>query len=257
MLAPSRQFDWSELSRHIDHTLLKPTATTPDFEKLFDEAVKYNFFSVCVPPSRVPSAAKRLRGTGVKVCAVVGFPLGYNSPEVKREEARRAMLEGAQEIDMVMNVSAFKGGEFDLVARDIDGIASDCRFAKRVLKVIIECCYLTDEEKVKAAKLAERMGADYVKTSTGFGPSGATVSDVVLLRRSLQPKTRIKAAGGISTLAKALEMIEAGADRLGTSSGAIIMEELEKLDRGVGSGRLSAAQGSGTSDAPHDAVVKG
>jgi len=191
---------------------------------------------VCIPPSRVKAAAKRLKGTGVKVCTVIGFPLGYAAPETKREEARRAMLEGADEIDMVMNIAAFKDQDLDLVSRDIGGIAEDCKFARRTLKVIIECCYLADEEKVAAGRLAESLGADYVKTSTGFGPSGATVADVSLLHLKLRGSARVKAAGGISSLSKALEMIQAGADRLGTSSGASIMQEFEKLNPPAKSG---------------------
>ncbi|HME19214.1 MAG TPA: deoxyribose-phosphate aldolase, partial [Nitrososphaerales archaeon] len=162
---------------------------------------------------------------------VVGFPLGYSAPAIKREEARRAVQDGADEIDMVMNIGAFKGGELSTVRKEIDGVAGVCRTGGKILKVIIECCYLTDDEKAKAARLAERLGADYVKTSTGFGPSGATVDDVALLHRSLAGTAKVKASGGISTLDKALDMIQAGADRIGTSSSVGIMDELARRSR--------------------------
>jgi len=162
---------------------------------------------------------------------VIGFPLGYSSPTIKREEARRAIQEGADEIDMVMNIGAFKGGGLSTVRGEIRGVAALTKTHGKVLKVIIECCYLTDDEKVGAARLAERLGADYVKTSTGFGPSGATVEDVALLRRSLAGSTKVKASGGISTLAKALDMVRAGADRIGTSSSVAIMGELAQSNQ--------------------------
>ncbi len=228
MLAPGGQFDWSQLEKRIDHTLLKPTATSADFARLFDEAAGYGFWSVCVPPSRVEAAANRLKGTGVRVCTVIGFPLGYTSTEAKLAETLSAIKDGADEIDMVMNVAAFKSGSYDLVSKEVRDISAVCRASHRLLKVIIECCYLSDDEKVKAARVAEESGADFVKTSTGFGPGGATVEDVVLLRRSLSSKTLIKAAGGISSLPKAVEMIKAGADRIGTSSGVAILEELKR-----------------------------
>jgi len=231
MPSPRNGINPSDLARRIDHTLLRPTATSAEFIKLFDEALKYGFWSVCVPPSRVAMAVERLKGTPVKVCAVVGFPLGYSCAATKRGEARRAIAEGADEVDMVMNIGAFKGGELSTVRKEIGDISEACKARGRTLKVIIECCYLTDEEKVAAARMAERMGADYVKTSTGFGPGGATAEDVALLHRSLAGAAKVKASGGISTLAKALEMIGAGADRIGTSSGAAIMEGLPGSSR--------------------------
>jgi deoxyribose-phosphate aldolase len=158
---------------------------------------------------------------------VVGFPLGYTSPRAKLEEAREAILNGAQELDMVMNIGAFKSGDFGAVAREITDVSRLCRMSKTTLKVIVECCYLTDEEKRKAASLAAENGADYIKTSTGFGPGGATVADVSLICGSLKGKVKVKAAGGISTLEAALEMLGAGADRLGTSSATEIMKEFE------------------------------
>ena len=226
MPGPKGGIDPSDLARRIDHTLLRPAATSAEFSRLFDEALKYGFWSVCVPPSRVAMAASRLKGTHVKVCAVVGFPLGYSSATTKRDEARRAIKEGADEIDVVMNIGAFKGGELPAVMKEIEGVSAVCKAGGRILKVIIECCYLTDDEKVKAARMVERAGADYVKTSTGFGPGGATAEDVALLHRTLAGTAKVKASGGISTLAKAVEMVKAGADRIGTSSGAAIMEEL-------------------------------
>ena len=226
MLPPGRTPSQADLAAIIDHTLLRPTAGPADFDRLCDEAARYAFWSVCVPPARVPSSALRLKGTGVKVSTVVGFPLGYNSPETKLSEAQRAILAGADEIDMVMSLGAFKGGELGLVSNEIAAVSSACRDSGRVLKVIIECCYLTDEEKVKASKTAEEAGAHFVKTSTGFGPGGATSHDVALIKAALSEKARVKASGGISSLAKALEMVRAGADRIGTSSGVSILEEL-------------------------------
>ena len=214
-----------EFAKRIDHTLLKPTATYADVDKLCAEALRFEFWSVCVVPSRVRQAAERLRGSGVKVCTVVGFPLGFSLGSVKLEEAREAVRDGVDEIDMVMNIGAFKSGDQTTVAHEIEEMAAFCLSSGKLLKVIIECCYLTDDEKVVAARLAEKAGADFVKTSTGFGTGGATLEDVALLRRSLAPTTKIKAAGGIGTLEKALAMIRAGADRIGTSSGASIMAE--------------------------------
>ena len=233
------------MAARIDHTLLKPTATSAECDRLFDEAVQYRFWSVCIPPSRVALAAARLVGTGVKVCTVVGFPLGYSSPGAKADEARGAIKEGADEIDMVMNIGAYKGRELETVRSEVKAVSTVCKNAGKVLKVIIECCYLTDEEKEKAGRLAERLGANYVKTSTGFGPGGATVGDVALLHRSLIGTAKVKASGGIGTLAKALAMLDAGADRIGTSSGVAIMEELARSRRATpikkrqGSSRLS------------------
>ena len=215
----------SELAKYIDYTLLKPTASTEENDRLCEEAKGYGFWSVCIGPEYVKRAASSLRGTGVKVCTVVGFPLGFDAPGVKLVETKDAIDDGVDEVDMVMNLGAFKSGEVDLVSAEIKEVADCCKKNGKLLKVIIECCYLTDEEKAKAARLVERSGADFVKTSTGFGPSGAKVQDVVLLRKNLS-RCRVKAAGGIQTLGQALEMIQAGADRLGTSHGVKIMEEL-------------------------------
>jgi len=216
----------SELARVIDHTLLKPTATIADIDLLCDEALKYDLWAVCVNPLHVKQAARRLAGSRTVVCSVVCFPLGSCTPEMKLMEARGAIADGAREIDMVSDIGALKSGDTRAYFADINEVAAFCGRSNTLLKVIIECCYLTDEEKVRAARLAEQAGANFVKTSTGFGPGGATVADVSLLRRALASRTGVKAAGGIGTLAKAMEMIDAGADRIGTSSGARITEEL-------------------------------
>lgn len=217
-----------ELAKYIDHTYLVPTASVHDIDRLCDEALRNSFWSVCVVPFYVKHAARRLRGSGVKVCSVVGFPLGFTFDRVKLAEAEEEIGAGADEVDMVMNIAAFKAEDYDTVSREIEQVAEFCRSCGRLLKVIIECCYLTDEEKVRAAQLAEHAGADFVKTSTGFGPSGATAKDVALLKRSLSGTAKVKAAGGIHTLSDALEMIKAGADRLGTSAGVKIMLEWDE-----------------------------
>ena len=215
----------AEFAKLIDHTLLKATATGADIDHLCAEALSFEFWSVCVTPFYVRRAKERLEGSGVKVCAVVGFPLGSDVGSIKLAEAVKAIEDGADEIDMVMNIGAFKSGDDDTVFSEIRNLAQFCSAHSKLLKVIIECCYLTDDEKVKAGRLAELAGADFVKTSTGMGPSGATAEDVRLLRRTLLPQTRIKAAGGVGTVEKALSMVAAGADRIGTSSGAKMMDE--------------------------------
>ncbi|HUI86271.1 MAG TPA: deoxyribose-phosphate aldolase [Nitrososphaerales archaeon] len=218
-------FGRADLASRIEHTALKAVTTSEDIDRLCDEAVRHRLWSVCIGPYFVKRASGRLQGSGVRICVVVGFPLGFAESETKLSEARLAMEHGADEVDMVMNISAFKSKDYAAIAREIGDVAGACHKDSKLLKVIIECCYLTDDEKVEAARLAEAAGADFVKTSTGFGPTGATVEDVKLLRRSLSPGTKVKAAGGIATLAKAVEMIKAGADRIGSSSGAKIMEE--------------------------------
>jgi len=212
-----------EVLRKIDHTQLKPMASKSDIAKLCDEAKRYGFYAVCVNPYYVPLASKLLSGTDIKISSVVGFPLGATFTEIKAAEAERSIRLGASEIDMVMNISAFKSGDFEYVKRDIREVRE--RIGDAILKVIIECCYLTDDEKILAAKICEEEGADYVKTSTGFGPGGARLEDVRLLRKTLSPKVKIKAAGGIRTFEQAVKFIEAGADRIGTSSGVKIAEE--------------------------------
>ena len=220
-----------EVLRRIDHTQLKPMASKSDIVKLCDEAKKYGFYAVCVNPYYVPLASKLLSGTDIKISSVVGFPLGATFTEIKAAEAERSIRLGASEIDMVMNISAFKSGDLEYVKGDIREVKE--RIGDAILKVIIECCYLTDDEKILAAKICEEEGADYVKTSTGFGPGGAKLEDVRLLRKTLSPKVKIKAAGGIRTFEQAVKFIEAGADRIGTSSGVKIAEEgIRSAERG-------------------------
>ncbi|HDJ66697.1 MAG TPA: deoxyribose-phosphate aldolase [Nitrososphaeria archaeon] len=212
-----------DVLKKIDYTLLKPNVSSHDIVRLCDEAKRYGFYAVCVNPYYVPLASKLLKDTEIKVSSVVGFPLGASLAEIKVAEAGRIIRLGASEIDMVMNISAFKSGDLDYVRKEIKSVKEEIGDA--VLKVIIECCYLTDDEKVLAAKICEEAGADYVKTSTGFGSGGAVLEDVKLLRRTLSPKVKVKAAGGIKTFEQAVKFIEAGADRIGTSSGVKIAEE--------------------------------
>ena len=219
--------DLEKVSKRIDHTLLQPNASEKDIERLCDEGVKYGFAAICVNPIYVPLAYRLLKGSEIKVCTVVGFPLGSTLKEVKVLEARRAIEDGASEIDMVMNIPMFKSGRYDYVAQEIREVKEE--IGDNILKVIIECCYLADEEKVRAAKIAEESGADFVKTSTGFGPSGAKLEDVRLLRSVLSEKVKVKAAGGIRSAKQAIEFLKAGADRLGTSSGVKIIQELEEM----------------------------
>jgi deoxyribose-phosphate aldolase len=215
-----------QLAKLIDHTMLRPEATLADIQKLCEEARQFGFFSVCVNPSWVPEARTLLRGTAVKVCAVVGFPLGAQPPESKALEARRAIREGAAEIDMVINIGALKGGDDALVRRDIRGVVEICKEGRAACKVILETALLTDEEKVRGSELAMKAGADFVKTSTGFSKAGATVEDVTLMSRTVAPRRLgVKAAGGIRTYADVVRMIQAGATRVGCSNSVKIMEE--------------------------------
>jgi len=203
--------------------LLRPDASPADIDELCDEAAEYGFAAVCINPTWVARAKRRLRGAGVMVASVVGFPLGANTPEIKAMEARRALRDGAREIDMVINIGALKGGEHDLVRRDIAGVSDACREVGALNKVIIEAAYLSDEEKVIACRLAVAGRADYVKTSTGFGPGGATVFDVALMREVVGEKIGVKAAGGIHTADEVRQMITAGATRIGASAGVRIV----------------------------------
>jgi len=215
-----------QLARLIDHTLLKPEATAADIDRLCFEARKYKFFSVCVNPANVLQARKLLRDTSVKVCCVVGFPLGAQAPESKALEARRAIREGAQEIDMVVNIGALKSGDGALVLRDIRRVVEACKDGRARCKVILETALLTDEEKIKGCELSMKAGADFVKTSTGFSSGGATVEDVALMSRTVAPrKLGVKASGGIRTYADVVKMVEAGATRVGCSSSVKIMDE--------------------------------
>jgi deoxyribose-phosphate aldolase len=219
-----------QLVKLIDHTLLKPEATVEEIEKLCKEAVDNNFFSVCVNGSWVPKAKQLLRGTPVKICAVVGFPLGAQSPEIKTLEARRALREGAHEIDMVINIGALRSKDDLLVARDIRGVVEVTDEAHGLSKVILETALLSDEEKVRACQLSMKAGADFVKTSTGFSKSGATVEDVALMARTVAPrKLGVKASGGIRTYADVVKMVDAGATRIGSSNSVNILQEARQL----------------------------
>lgn len=210
------------LAKVIDHTLLKPTATRAQIETLCREAAEHGFCSVCVNPYWVPLAAKMLKGTGVKTCTVIGFPLGANATEVKVFEAKNALENGADELDMVINIGALKSKDYDTVLQDIRSLrALGDSF---VLKVIIETSELTDEEKVKACELAAEAKADFVKTSTGFTKGGATVHDVALMKKSIPAGMQVKASGGVRTREDAEAMLAAGATRLGASSGIKIVE---------------------------------
>lgn len=212
-----------ELASYIDHTLLKPDATEKQVEKLCREAVEYSFASVCVNSSMVAVAAKLLRGSGVKVCSVVGFPLGAMSTEAKAFEAKKAVDDGAAEIDMVINIGALKDKREQAVFEDIKAVRDACGRGI-ILKTIIETCLLTDDEKREACRIAVKAGADFVKTSTGFSSGGATVSDVELMKEAAGGKAAVKASGGIRSHEDALRMIKAGAQRLGTSSGIAIVQ---------------------------------
>lgn len=212
------------LASMIDHTLLKPDATSDKIAQLCFEARKYHFASVCVNPTHVKLCADLLRDSDVKVCTVIGFPLGATSPEVKAFEARNALENGATEIDMVINIGALKAGETELVARDIRGVVEVAHAANALVKVIIETALLTDEEKVVACLLAKEAGADFVKTSTGFSGGGATVHDVELMRRTVGPALGVKASGGIHTHEEAEAMVAAGATRIGASAGVKIIQ---------------------------------
>ena len=221
-----------DLGTFIDHTLLKPDATPAQIDQLCDEAMSYGFAAVCVNPVWVRRAAARVRGSKVKVASVVGFPLGAHAPEIKAMETRRALRDGAGEIDMVINIGALKAGEYDLVRTDIARVTEACREVGAACKVIIEAALLSDEEKVVASRLAQQAKADYVKTSTGFGPGGAQVLDVGLMREAVGPAMGIKAAGGIKTAEQVREFIAAGATRIGASAGIEIVESKEGGDSG-------------------------
>jgi deoxyribose-phosphate aldolase len=217
-----------DIAALIDHTLLKPDATQAQIAQLCHEARQYGFAAVCVNPTHVKLCADLLKGSDVAVCTVVGFPLGATPPEVKAYEAQQAIEDGATEVDMVINIGALKGGEYDLVERDIAMVTRTCHNNGALCKVIIEAALLTEQEKIKACELAKKAGADYVKTSTGFGPGGATVSDVALMRQVVGPGMGVKAAGGIRSFADVKGMVEAGATRIGASAGVKIVQEAQK-----------------------------
>ena len=211
------------LNKYIDHTLLKPESTTSQIVKLCDEAKKYDFASVCVNPTHIALCAKELKGSTVKVCTVIGFPLGANTSEVKAFETKNAIENGAQEIDMVLNIGALKEGNYELVKNDIKAVHDAANGT--LVKVIFETCLLTNEEIVKACEICMEVGVEYVKTSTGFNKSGATFEVVKLMSDTVKGKCLVKAAGGVRCFDDALKMVnECGASRLGTSSGVAIME---------------------------------
>ncbi len=212
-----------DLAKYIDHTLLKPDVTADQIDQLCDEADQFKFASVCINPTWVKRAATRLRGSGVPVCTVIGFPLGATTPEIKAMEARRALRDGAREVDMVINIGALKSGDHDLVKTDIEKVVDAAHEVGAICKVILETVMLTDEEKVFGSALAKSAKADFVKTSTGFGGGGATVYDVALMRETVGPKMGVKASGGVRTAADAEDMIAAGATRIGASAGVEIL----------------------------------
>ena len=218
--------DWASL---IDHTLLKPEASESDIRKLCDEAAKFGFASVCVNPGWVKSAAEFLRGTGVPVCTVIGFPLGATLPDVKAYEARRAIFNGAKEVDMVINIGALKSGDDCAVEDDIRAVAEAAHENRVLCKVIIETALLTNEEKVRACLAAKNAGADFVKTSTGFSKGGATVDDIALMRRTVGNALGVKASGGVKGIDDARAMFEAGATRIGASVGVKIAQEAQGI----------------------------
>lgn len=216
-----------DLAAYIDHTILKPEATKKDIIKLCNEALEYGFASVCVNPCYVKLAYSLLKDSPVKVCTVIGFPMGASTSAVKAFEAEEAIQNGAQEIDMVLNIGALKNGDYKYVTDDIAAVARVCK-GKALLKVIIETCLLEEHEKVEACKAAKLAGADYVKTSTGFSKSGAKEEDVALMRKVVGDQMGVKASGGIRDLDTALAMIRAGATRIGASASVNIMNELDK-----------------------------
>jgi len=213
--------DKQSIAKYIDHTLLKPNAQKEDIKKLCREAAEYNFASVCVNPYYVPLAKKELSNSEVKVCTVVGFPLGADKPKVKIKETKKLLEDGADEIDMVINIGALKDKDYDMVLDEISQIKKLC--GDRILKVIIETSYLSDEEKIKACELCVKANADFVKTSTGFSDKGATAEDVKLMKANISENMKVKASAGIRSYEDAVKMIEAGAERIGTSAGIKIV----------------------------------
>ncbi|MES1046416.1 deoxyribose-phosphate aldolase [Heyndrickxia oleronia] len=215
----------NNIAKMIDHTLLKPEATKSQIQSLCEEAREYSFASVCVNPTWVKYAADLLQGSDVKVCTVIGFPLGATTPETKAFETKNAIENGAEEVDMVINIGALKSGDLELVEQDILAVTNAAK-GKAITKVIIETCLLTDQEKIRACELAVKAGTDYVKTSTGFSTGGATVEDIALMRKTVGPNIGVKASGGVRSPEDAQQMIEAGATRIGASSGVKIVQGL-------------------------------
>ncbi|MGC1460798.1 MAG: deoxyribose-phosphate aldolase [Terracidiphilus sp.] len=222
------QISPAALAAMIDHTFLKPFGTPADIVQVCREAAQYGFAMVAINPAEVETCVRLLAGTPVRVGAAIGFPLGQNTVETKAFETRDAIARGATEIDAVINVRALQAGLPDLVYREISNMVEICKPAGVISKVILETCYLSDEQKIAVCHMAVRAGVDFVKTSTGFGTAGATVEDVALMRRICGPAMGVKAAGGIRNLESALAMIHAGATRIGTSQGVAIMQELSR-----------------------------
>ena len=218
----------NKIANIIDHTVLKATATKEDVVNVCNEAKENNFFSVCINPTHIELVKKELEGSNVKVCTVIGFPLGANTPEVKAFETKDAIAKGADEVDMVINIGALKDKNYDLVERDIK-VVVDAADKKALVKVIIETCYLTDDEKKIACELAVKAGTDYVKTSTGFGTGGSTPEDIKLMRDTVGPEIGVKASGGVRSIKDADAVVNAGASRIGASSSvAIVNGEVSK-----------------------------
>ncbi len=212
----------SELAAIIDHTILKPETKKDDVLKVCEEAKKYNFASVCINPTWVRLVANELKNSTVKVCTVIGFPLGASTSDVKAYETKKAIEEGANEIDMVINIGAIKSGDWNYVENDIKAVVKEAK-GKAIVKVILETCLLTNEEKIKACEICVKAGADFVKTSTGFSTAGATVEDIQLMRKAVGEKLGVKASGGVRDRKTALDMVNAGASRIGTSSSVKIV----------------------------------
>ena len=218
----------AKMASMIDHTFLKAFGLPQDIEKLCAQAIQYDFVAVCVHPSEIEAATNWLKGHLTLVAAVVGFPLGQNRTAVKEYEAKDAIQRGAREIDMVINLRALQSGNYELISDEIAAVVRACAAGNARSKVIIETCYLTDGQKITACRIASDAGADLVKSSTGFGDAGATVADIRLMKSHIRSGMQVKASGGIRDLKSALAMIEAGATRLGTSSGVTIMEALQR-----------------------------
>jgi len=228
-MAHIKRISKEDLAKMIDHTNLKPYATSRDIEKLCNEAKQYGFGAICISPTWVSYAKKLLSGTDIKIATVIGFPLGSTSTKAKVEETKKAVEDGADELDMVINIGALKEGNLDLVKRDIQKVVEASN--GKVVKVIIETGYLTYEEKITSCKLAKEAGADFVKTATGFGPMGATAVDVWIMRKTVGEDMGVKAAGGVSSYEAAIRVIAAGANRIGTSSGVKIMKTYEEAQK--------------------------
>ncbi|MFO8017370.1 MAG: deoxyribose-phosphate aldolase [Promethearchaeia archaeon] len=216
-----------EFSKIFDHTNLHADARAEDIEKLCEEAIEYGFGTVCINAGNIPIAREILENSEVEICTVVGFPLGASLPSVKQYEVKQARKAGASEFDMVINIGALKSGEYENVKKDIQGVVKAAK--GNITKVILETCYLTDEEVMKACELSLEAGADFVKTSTGFGPEGATLENVALMNKTVENKMKVKASGGIRSYEKAKKMLDAGADRIGASSSVKIVEEYRSI----------------------------